>query len=86
MTHYSTGEGRLDIFLEEMNVIPEEFKTNSLLSKSFLIPLRNKIFQFVVSKFVYMLNVEVRVFNTKFYLLIICHTLSKLGSCTKPVE
>ena len=58
MTHYSKGECRLDIFLEEMNVIPEEFKTNSLLSKGFLIPLLYKIFLFVVSKFIYMLNVE----------------------------
>ena len=39
MTHYSKGECRLDIFLEEMNVIPEEFKTNSLLSKGFFDPV-----------------------------------------------
>ena len=35
MTHYSQSEGRLDIFLEEMNVIPEEFQSNTLLSKGF---------------------------------------------------
>ena len=57
MTHYSKGEGRLDIFLEEMNVIPDEFKTNSLLSKGFLIPLRFKIFLFVANRFICMLNV-----------------------------
>ncbi|WP_449441407.1 ISAon1 family transposase N-terminal region protein, partial [Sphingobacterium cavernae] len=39
MTHYSKDEGRLDIFLEEMNVIPDEFKTNSLLSKGFFDPV-----------------------------------------------
>jgi hypothetical protein len=39
MTHYSKGECRLDIFLEEMNVIPDEFKTNSLLSKGFFDPV-----------------------------------------------
>lgn len=35
MTHYSQGEGRLDIFLEEMNIIPEEYAGNKLLSKGF---------------------------------------------------
>ncbi len=39
MTHYSQGDGRLDIFLEEMNVIPEEFQSNSLLSKGFFEPI-----------------------------------------------
>ena len=39
MTHYSKDNGLLDIFLEEMNLIPEEFKTNSLLSKGFFDPV-----------------------------------------------
>lgn len=39
MTHYSQEEGRLDIFLEEMNVIPEEFQKNRLLSKGFFEPI-----------------------------------------------
>ena len=39
MTHYSKGEGRLDIFLEEMNVVPEEFQSNNLLSKGFFEPI-----------------------------------------------
>ena len=39
MTHYSQGDGRLDIFLEEMNMIPEEFQSYSLLSKGFFEPI-----------------------------------------------
>ncbi|MVZ67689.1 DDE transposase, partial [Sphingobacterium sp. DK4209] len=39
MTHYSQGEGRLDIFLEEMNIIPEEFEHNKLVSKGFYEPV-----------------------------------------------
>lgn len=35
MTHYSQDENRLDVFLEEMNIIPEEFEGNKLLSKGF---------------------------------------------------
>lgn len=35
MTHYSQGEGGLHIFLEEMNIIPEEFEGNKLLSNGF---------------------------------------------------
>ncbi|WP_312698512.1 ISAon1 family transposase N-terminal region protein [Sphingobacterium mizutaii] len=39
MTHYSQGEGRLDIFLEEMNVIPDEYQHNRLISKGFFDPV-----------------------------------------------
>lgn len=39
MTHYSQGEGRLDIFLEEMNVIPDEYQYNKLISKGFFEPI-----------------------------------------------
>jgi hypothetical protein len=39
MTHYSKDDSRLDIFLEEMNVIPEEFINNNLLSKGFFDPI-----------------------------------------------
>ena len=39
MTHYSVGDDRLDIFLEEINVIPEEFQANKLISKGFFEPV-----------------------------------------------
>ena len=39
MTHYTQEAGRLDIFLEEMNVIPEEFQKNKLTSKGFFEPV-----------------------------------------------
>src|SRR5690606_8007880 len=39
MTHYSQSDGRLDIFLEEMNVITEEFQRNTLLSIGFFDPV-----------------------------------------------
>lgn len=35
MNHYSKEEQRLDIFLEEMNIIPQEYKANKLISKGF---------------------------------------------------
>jgi len=35
MTHYSKDDGRLDIFLEEMNTVPEEYQGNKLVSKGF---------------------------------------------------
>lgn len=39
MTHYSKEADRLDIFLEEINQIPEEYKSNKLLSKGFFDPV-----------------------------------------------
>lgn len=39
MTHYSKNDDRLDIFLDEMNVIPEEYQNNRLLSKGFFEPI-----------------------------------------------
>lgn len=35
MTHYLKDDIRLDIFLEEMNAIPEEYQGNKLISKGF---------------------------------------------------
>ena len=35
MPHYSKDDGRLDIFLEEMNTVPEEYQGNKLVSKGF---------------------------------------------------
>jgi len=35
MTHCTQDSGRLDIFLEEINQIPEEYSSNKLLSKGF---------------------------------------------------
>jgi len=39
MTHYSKEEGRLDIFLEELNQIPGEYASNKLVSKGFFDPV-----------------------------------------------
>lgn len=35
MTHYSKDEQRLDIFLEEMNIIQQEYTANKLIFKGF---------------------------------------------------
>lgn len=35
MTHYSKEEGRLDIFLAELNQVPPEYRSNKLISKGF---------------------------------------------------
>jgi len=35
MVQYSKDEKRLDIFLEEVNSIPEKYQNNRLLSKGF---------------------------------------------------
>ncbi len=35
MTHYTKDDSRLDIFLEELNQIPQEYKLDRLMSKGF---------------------------------------------------
>ncbi|MBE8712386.1 hypothetical protein C4F49_01655 [Sphingobacterium sp. KB22] len=39
MTHYSKDDGRLDIFLEELNITPEEYQGQKLVSKGFFDPI-----------------------------------------------
>lgn len=39
MTHYTKEDKRLDIFLEELNLIPEEYQGQKLLSKGFFEPI-----------------------------------------------
>jgi len=38
-SHYAKTENRLDIFLVELNIIPEEYSTVKLLSKGFYEPI-----------------------------------------------
>ncbi|MHC8950628.1 ISAon1 family transposase N-terminal region protein [Sphingobacterium hungaricum] len=39
MTHYSKDDRRLDIFLEELNITPEEYQGQKLVSKGFFDPI-----------------------------------------------
>ena len=39
MTHFSKENQRIDIFLEEINSIPQEYSSNKLISKGFFDPV-----------------------------------------------
>lgn len=39
LTHFTKEERRIDIFLEERNVTPEEYAGNKLISKGFFKPI-----------------------------------------------
>ena len=57
MTHYTKEDKRLDIFLEELNLIPEEYQGQKLLSKGFFEPITLQDFPIRgICKYIYTLN------------------------------